>query len=124
LNRGVWKQLETATRAWSYTNSTPVSVIAGNVWNANSKTIGPNKVIVPDQLFKIVIIHNTQRSYAFLFPNREALGSDMTAFQTTVDNVEKITGFNFNMPDNKLVINQTPVIDSKKVAEDKRNLCK
>lgn len=122
LNRGVWKQLETATRAWSYTNNVPVSVIAGNVWTAQSKTIGPNKVVVPDQLFKIVIMNG--RSYAFLFPNREALGSDLLAFQTTVMNVEKITGFTFNVPDNKMVVNQTPIIDSKKVTEDKRNLCK
>jgi endonuclease G len=122
LNRGVWKQLETATRAWSYTNNAKVSVIAGNIWTAQSKTIGPNKVVVPDQLFKVVIMND--RSYAFLFPNREALGSDLLAFQTTVANVEKITGFTFNVPDNKLVLNQIPTIDAKKVAEDKRNLCK
>lgn len=124
LNRGVWKQLETATRAWAWTTQSHISVIAGNVWNENSKTIGPNKVVVPDYLYKIVIMHNTRTSYAFLFPNREALGSNLMAFQTTVAKVEEMSGFTFGVPDNKLIINQTPIIDAKKVTEDKRALCK
>lgn len=124
LNRGVWKHLETSTRAWAWGQQTEISVIAGNIWSESSKTIGPNKVVVPDQLYKIVIMHKTRTSYAFLFPNREALGSDFLAFQVPVAKVEEISGYTFNIPDNKFIISQVPPVDYKKVTEDKRALCK
>lgn len=124
LNRGPWKHLETATRAWAWTSKSNISVIAGNIWDANSKTIGPNKVVVPDQLFKIVIVHNTKQSYAFLFPNREALGGNFQSFQTTTAELEKVTGFTFNVPDNKMLKNPILPVDSKRLTDDKREACK
>lgn len=124
LNRGVWKQLEVATRAWAYTLDTNVTVYAGNIWNENSKTIGENKVKVPDYLYKIIIFNKTNQSIAFLFPNREALGGNLSPFQVSVDKIEKLTGNTFNIPDNKLVINSMPPVDTKKVTDDKRSICK
>jgi endonuclease G len=124
LNRGAWKLLETSTRAWAWGNNTTVTVYAGNIWSANSKTIGANKVVVPDYLFKIVIFHNTRQSIAFIFPNKEGLGTNIGAFQTTVAELERITGNTFQTPDNKGMKNLIPVADFKKVTDDKRALCK
>lgn len=124
LNRGVWKLLETSTRAWAHGNNTVVTVYAGNIWSANSKTIGANKVVVPDYLFKIVVFHNTRQSVAFIFPNKEGLSTNLPAFQTTVAELERITGNTFQVPDNKGMKNPIPVADFKKVTDDKRALCK
>lgn len=124
VNRGVWKLLETSTRAWAHGINTPVTVYAGNIWSANSKTIGPNKVVVPDYLYKIVIFHSTRQSIAFIFPNKEGISTNLPAFQTTVAELERITGNTFQVPDNKGMKNLIPVADFKKVTDDKRALCK
>jgi len=124
LNRGIWKQLETATRAWTYTLDTNITVYAGNIWNENSKTIGESKVKVPDYLYKIIIFNKTNQTIAFLFPNREALGSNLPSFQVNVAKLEQLTNITFNIPDSKLLVNSIPAVDSKRVTEDKRNLCK
>lgn len=124
VNRGVWKLLETSTRAWAHGYNTPVTVYAGNIWSATSKTIGANKVVVPDYLYKIVVFHNTRQSIAFIFPNKEVLGSNLGAFQTTVAELERITGNTFQVPDNKMMKNIIPVADFKKVTDDRRSICK
>lgn len=124
LNRGVWKLLETSTRAWAHGYKHTYTVYAGNIWSAQSKTIGANKVVVPDYLFKILINHNTRQSIAFIFPNKEGLSTNLAAFQTTVAEIERVTGNIFPIPDNKFIKNNIPVADYKRITDDKRAVCK
>lgn len=124
LNRGPWKQLETVVRAWSHEYRHSHTIYAGNIWSANSKTIGPNKVIVPDYLFKIIINNTTKQSYAFMFPNVASLSSDIPPFQTTVFEVERVTGLTFPVPDNKMAKNMMPSANFKKLTDDKKTICK
>jgi endonuclease G len=98
-NRGIWKQLETATRAWSYESKHEFLVYAGNIWGPEDKTIGSNKVKVPKALFKIVVDLETKQVLAFRFLNTQAdVGSDLTPFLTSVEAIEKETGITFDLP--------------------------
>jgi endonuclease G len=124
LNRGIWKLLETGTRAYAHKNNTSVTVYAGNMWYPTSKTIGPNKVVVPDYLFKIIIDNNSKKTFAFIFPNKEGLGNELPKFQVSVADVEKATGLVFPVPDAKTLKNALPIFDYKKIADDKKSICK
>ena len=98
-NRGIWKQLETATRAWSFESKHDFLIYAGNIWGSDDKTIGESKVKVPKALFKIVIDLQTKQVLAFRFLNTQAdVGSDLTPFLTSVAAIEKETGITFDLP--------------------------
>ena len=101
LNRGIWKILESDVRAWAFDNNTSYTIYAGNIYSAISKTIGENKVVVPDSLYKIIINNKTEEILAFIFPNKTTdQGHDLTPFLTTVNTIEQATGIQFPLPDN------------------------
>jgi endonuclease G len=122
VNRGVWKNLESAGRAWVYSSKQAHTIIAGNI--GGSKTIGANKVVVPDALFKIIINNVTNKSYAFYFPHKDGLVSDFATYQVTVNDIEKMSSLTFPVPDAKNIKNQIPATDLKTIAADKKRICK
>jgi endonuclease G, mitochondrial len=122
VNRGTWKNLESAVRAWVYSTKHAHTIYAGNI--GGTKTIGASKVIVPDFLFKIVTDDVTKKSYAFLFPHKDGDDSDYTKYQVTVADVEKATGLTFPVPDSKTAKNPVPTTDLKTIAADKKAQCK
>jgi len=124
VNRGTWKNLESAERAWVYSTKHAHTIIAGNFWSASSKTIGADKVVVPDYLYKILTDDVTKKSYAFLFPHKDGLSSDYTQYQVTVADIEKLTGMTFPIPDSKTVKNPVITTDLKTLADDKKKQCK
>ena len=98
-NRGIWKQLETATRAWSFESKHQFLVYAGDIWNDADATIGASKVKVPHALWKIVVDMETKQVLAFRFLNTQAnAGNDLTPFLTSVAAIEKETGIEFPLP--------------------------
>jgi len=124
VNRGTWKNLESAARAWVYQTKHPHTVYAGNIWSASSKTIGADKVVIPDVLYKIVVDDVTKKSYAFLIPNTPGLDSDYTKYQVTVAAVEKASGVTFPVPDDKNAKNPVIATDLATLAADKKKQCK
>jgi len=124
VNRGTWKNLESAARAWVYQTKHAHTIYAGNVYSSSSKTIGDDKVVVPDALFKIVTDNTTKKTYAFLFPHKDGLDSDFTKYQVTVADVEKASGITFPVPDSKTSKNPVPAADLKTIAADKKKQCK
>ena len=66
LNRGIWKKWETKIRQESQNHV--LFIIAGGIYK--DKTIGENKIGVPDQCYKIVVDAVTKEiRYCLLFPN-------------------------------------------------------
>lgn len=63
-NSGAWLKIEKDTRAYVMRASGDVFVITAPVFEPNGQTIGPNKVQVPTQLFKLVYDPGTQRAWA------------------------------------------------------------
>lgn len=127
LNRGIWKLLETSTGAWVFSRQHTLIVYAGNIYDVDrDKKIGSSKVTVPHQLWKIVIDKNTNEVLAFLFPQAEDQGNDLTKVQVTVADVEKAAGIVIHLPAGASKTAKPALwpVDFKAVAADKKAVCK
>jgi len=99
LNRGSWKQLESQTRDWAWSRGHNLTVYAGNIYTlGKSKTVGVNRVVVPDALYKIIIDDVTGEVMSFYFPNAEKNSGSIEQFSATVAEIERKTGVTFPMP--------------------------
>lgn len=123
VNRGTWKTLEATERAMAYETGHNVTIYAGNIYSVGSKTIGKNRVVVPDSLFKILIDDAELVSYAFIMPNVVNIDQDVIKYQVTVADVEKASGVTFPVPDDKTKKNAFPKVDLNRVTADKKAKC-
>jgi len=128
LNRGVWKYLETSVRSWAYGNNRSYTVYAGNIYTpGQSKTIGPNAVVVPDYIYKIVIDNSTRQVLAFMFPQVASQPIDLQARLVSISAIENAIGVSFPVPasTNKAAVGPTVwPVDFKKTADAKKAICK
>ena len=95
FNGGIWNRLEQKVRYWA-TKYDGVYVITAGVLQPNLKTIGQEKVLVPNYFYKI-LLDNSDRQYkmiAFLVPNEKS-DKPLYDFVVSVDSLEKITGIDF-----------------------------
>ena len=97
-NRGIWKYLETYTRAWAEAYG-EVYVITGTVFAPSKATIG-NKVQVPSHVYKIVYVPSIEQAIAFMFPNEKLPVEDLPKYVVSIVDVENKTGLKFlpNLP--------------------------
>ena len=96
LNTGAWKTLEDKERLWAKRDSAIV-IVAGPIYDSTDKeTIGRNKVRVPSAFFKVLLAtySSPMRAIGFVYPNMRCDGN-MQAYAVSVDDVEKMTGFDF-----------------------------
>jgi endonuclease G, mitochondrial len=70
-NRKAWAGIEKATRKYVKRAAGDVFVITGPVFEPNHPTIGPNKVWVPQHLFKLVYDPSTGRAWAHWLDNTD-----------------------------------------------------
>lgn len=101
LNSGAWNTLENRERNWARRDSAIV-IVAGPIYeNGDTKTIG-NGVLVPSAFFKVLLAPYVEqpRAIGFVFPNMSAPGN-MQNYVMTVDDIEKLTGYDFfsSLPD-------------------------
>lgn len=68
-NAGPWSSIEQNTRKYVLRAEGDVYVFTGPVYGPNPKTIGPGRVAVPTQLFKVVYDPHNGRSWAHLQEN-------------------------------------------------------
>lgn len=99
LNRNRWRILESEVRKVA-NNVGEVWVFTGNIIEkASARTIGPEKVAVPDECFKVILLRgadNRLSMYAFRMKNlTKGITGPTTKYQTTVDDIEKATGIDF-----------------------------
>lgn len=91
-NRGIWaKNVEIATRKYVERSSGNVFVFTGGFYGTNHKTIGANKVWVPDYLWKLVYDDQTGKSWVFWIENSDT--AKMSA-PITYEEFVKRTGLN------------------------------
>jgi endonuclease G len=95
LNSGVWNVIERDCRKWAKAYG-DVYVVCGPVLlNKNHKTIGSNEVVVPEAFFKVILRLNPKPSaIGFVIRNNEGK-KKRDQFVNTVDDVERITGYDF-----------------------------
>jgi endonuclease G, mitochondrial len=101
LNRGIWKDLEEKIREWAKRDS-ELYIITGPVLKPGLKSIGKNKVSVPEIYYKVILdIQEPEiKGAGFLFYN-EKTHKDLSEFIVTIDSVENLTGLDFfpSLPD-------------------------
>lgn len=95
LNAGAWEKLEEKERVWAKRDSA-VMIIAGPIYTDGETWIEKSGVRVPDAFFKVLIAPYLvePRGIAFVYPHMKCPGN-MQDYATTIDEVEKMTGFDF-----------------------------
>ena len=96
LNKDSWNDLEKQCRSWAKEYGA-IDIVCGPVFygNTHDKTIGKNKVCVPDAFFKVVLCRKrSPKAIGFIYKNRGGYQS-MSDCACTVDEIEKITGIDF-----------------------------
>jgi endonuclease G, mitochondrial len=116
-NRGAWLDLENECRRL-VREGKELYIFAGGVGRGGSgdrgfaETIANGKVVVPSKVWKVVLVlekpvnnglflSNSTKAIAAVFPNETRLPSkDWRRYQTSVKEVEKLTGYTFfrNLP--------------------------
>lgn len=95
LNSGIWNRIEQDCRRWArkYGN---VYIVCGPVlMRKEHETIGKNKVVVPEAFFKVVLcLQGKPKAMGFVVRNNEGK-KKRDQFINTVDDVERITGYDF-----------------------------
>ena len=98
LNRGLWRELESAVRAWAWSSRAGLTIYVGSVYAAGDPAIGSG-VVVPRGFYKIVTDNATGETIAFLFPHQPNLPNDISGVQSTVADIESMTGIRFPVRD-------------------------
>ena len=95
LNRGMWRILEEQIRKWTRKEK-ELYIITGPIIRPNYKTIGPNKVTVPQWYYKIIVDYHEPeiKALAFMIPNRKPQKS-LHSFAVSIDKLEEVTQLDF-----------------------------
>lgn len=106
MNRGIWAQLEAEGRKWAEKYGIVYIVTGPILENKTYKTIGINKVAVPDAYYKIFLSplisiseENGNENYcaisaAYIIPNQKGEKA-FSEYLCTIREIEEITGINF-----------------------------
>lgn len=95
FNGGIWNRLEQKVRYWA-TKYDGVYVITGGLLQPSLKTIGQEKVLVPNYFYKVILNYSNgqYKAIAFLVPHKK---SDRALYEyvVSIDSLEKLTGIDF-----------------------------
>ena len=102
LNAGVWNTIEQQCRNWAKQYG-KVYIVCGPIFlDKEHRKLGKNKVVVPDAFFKVVLhTGKNPQAIGFICRNQSQKGRKKTEFVNSVDEVERITGYDFfpQLPD-------------------------
>ena len=96
LNKYEWNDLEIQCRDWAREYGA-IDIVCGPIFSStgDQKTIGRNKVWVPDAFFKVVLCRGRDpKAIGFIYENRGGQ-QRMSDCMCTVDEVERLTGIDF-----------------------------
>lgn len=95
FNSGIWNRLEQKVRYWA-NKYDGVFVVTGGVLRGKMKTIGDEKVSVPNEFYKVIIDNNSGKTkmLAFLLPHSDSK-KPLYDFVVSVDKIEELTGIDF-----------------------------
>ena len=103
LNAGIWNSIEQQCRTWAKKYGR-VYIVCGPIFlNKQHRKLGKNKVVVPDAFFKVILrTGKNPQAIGFICRNQGATGLQKKDFVNSVDEVERITGYDFfsKLPDN------------------------
>ncbi|UMB55519.1 DNA/RNA non-specific endonuclease [Lutibacter sp. A64] len=95
FNAGVWNRLEQKTRYWA-TKYKNLYIVTGGILENSAKTIGSEKVTVPNYFYKIILDFQEPeiKAIAFLIPHENSEKA-LYKFVTSIDKIEELTGIDF-----------------------------
>jgi len=93
FNSGVWNRLEEKVRYWA-AKSNGLYVVTGGVLSDNLKTIGKERVSVPNYFYKVLLSKDGSKMIGFLVPHKKS-NQPLYEFVVSVDDIEKMTGIDF-----------------------------
>ncbi len=95
LNQGDWNDLEIQCRYWARRFG-DIYIVSGPVfYHGVQKTIGRNKVAVPDAFFKVILADNRKtNAIGFVMPN-QGKHRNMKEYVRSIDEIEELTGIDF-----------------------------
>ncbi len=102
LNAGDWNEMEGKCRRWAKKYGSVYIVCGPILYKGEHKTIGKNKVIVPEAFYKVVLrIGKKPSAIGFIYKNIPG-NRPMGDYTNSIDQVERITGIDFfpSLPDN------------------------
>jgi len=101
LNSGVWNQIEISCRRWAKKYG-DVYIVSGPVFlNRMHETLGPNRVVVPEAFFKVIVCLNGPHPKGIGFICRNNDGNRRKDLHVnTIAQVERVTKYTFfpNLP--------------------------
>ncbi len=99
-NRGIWKRVENQVRRWAVKENC-LYIITGPLFKKEHKTLGNTEIPIPYAFYKIILDSTPpMKMIAFIVPN-QTTKRRVYSFVTSVDAVEKLTGYDFfsELPD-------------------------
>lgn len=95
FNAGVWNRLEQKVRYWA-DKYDGIYVVTGGILSGGLKTIGNEKVAVPNYFYKVLldVDNGNYRMIGFLVPHENSQ-KPLYEFVVPVDEIEKKTGIDF-----------------------------
>ena len=101
LNAGDWNEMESQCRRWAKRYG-DIYIVAGPIlFKCRHKTIGQNKVTVPEAFFKVVLcMKGYPKAIGFIYRNQPG-NRPKGDYVNSVDQVERLTGIDFfsSLPD-------------------------
>ena len=96
LNREKWSELKSMLRGYVIRNSVPLVIITAPVLTDDLPKIkqSPNGVSIPEFYLKIAYDPTNNRAIGFLMANKE-LTKPLDMYTITVDDLEKLTGYDY-----------------------------
>ena len=95
LNVGDWNEMENQCRRWAREYGEVYIVCGPILFKQKHKTIGKNKVVVPESFFKVVLrMQPSPKAIGFIYRNTDG-NRPKDAYVNSVDEVERITGMDF-----------------------------
>lgn len=95
FNGGIWNRLEQKTRYWAAKDK-QLFVVTGGILKKGLKTIGKEKVAVPEQFYKVLLDYSKPKikAIAFLVPHKNSK-APLYSFVVSIDSLEKLTNIDF-----------------------------
>lgn len=95
LNSGLWNSIEIDCRKWANRFGDVYIVCGPLLYNKEHETIGANKVVVPEAFYKVILcLQGRPKAIGFVVKNNAGT-KKKDQYVNTVDEVERITGYDF-----------------------------
>lgn len=122
LNRGPWKQLENLIRAYVLETGNTVLIYVGPIKTYGAKTIGVDRIVVPDKFFKVVVDLDKNFVISFVYPQTATAGHPDQFITSIQDVMSQAKVF---LPTNDLAkqLAKFPEISKKSIISQKKEVC-